>query len=363
MVEAPMAEAAGVRAEAAQVNAPSVVSAPSATPKRLRPVANAPHAVNAPSEAKQVAAREVATAVAHAKIATAVAAAKAEMLKRVKLTAKQPLTSTPHPKPKPRLEPKLATNAWRAKTALRARKAATTRKRRVANVLNAPNEVKAVKAVANAAHAANATKVAANARLAWTKTAIPRSCHSTTPLVVKAKPRKPMTVASVVSAAHATATAVTAVSVATVHRVKTVLQTMATMAKLLSTTALRMTRPHTNTPNKSLVSHDSRVNLASPANRVVSVKNATSALSVATAHHVVPRLKKRSPQQPWRKPLFAKACRPSKRSPCHWHRCKLWPKAAVWNGSIPTQTASLRCKLPLLPNPSQCMCHASVHPW
>ena len=52
------------------------------------------------------------------------------------------------------------------KSAQRDKKAATTPKNRVANVLNAANVVKATQAVANAAHVANATKVAANVHLA-----------------------------------------------------------------------------------------------------------------------------------------------------------------------------------------------------
>ena len=168
------------------------------------------------------------------------------------------------------------------------------------------------------------------------------------------------------SAAHATVTAVTAASVATAHRVKKVLQNTPTTAKLLSTTTLRMTTRQTSKPRKKPARHVSHANRVNHANHVVSVqsaKNATSALTVPTALHVTHRVKKHSQQRQRPKPLHAKACRTSKHSHCLWQRCKPWPKAAVWNGSTPIQTASLPCKPPLQPSQSPCMCHASVHRW
>ena len=184
-----MAEAAVVVAVAVVVTVPSAVSAlkvkvatlkavTSATPKALKPVANAQHAVNVQSAAnamwnnavKAVAARGAAKAVAHAKTATAVDAAKDVMVKRVMVKfvmpkAKPPSTTTHPPKPKPKRAPKHATSAWPAKSAAKTLKAATSHANLAVNVVTVPNVAKA-KAVANAAHAANATKVVVNAHLA-----------------------------------------------------------------------------------------------------------------------------------------------------------------------------------------------------
>ena len=60
----------------------------------------------------------------------------------------------------------------------------------------------------------------------------------------------------------------------------------------------------------------------------------------------------------------ASACRKFSTSACHCQSCKQLHKAVVWNGSIQTQRASLRCKRPLRQSPSPSMCHASVqHLW
>ena len=290
----------------------------------LKPVASAQRAVNVQSAANAMWSNAVkvvaAKAAAHAKTATAVDAAKAAMVKPVMPKAKQPSTTTLHLKPKPKHAPKHATNAWPAKNAAKAPKAATSNANLVlnaANVVTAQNVVKVAKTVANAAHVVSATKAAVNAPLAWTRTATQKSCHSTTQQLLKAKPRKPTrTVASVVSAAHATATAVTAASVATAHRVKKVLQNTPTTATLLSTITQHMT---------------------------------TLQMSKRHKLHLQP------------KPALA--CHAFKRSHCQWPTCKPWPKAAVWNGSTPIQNASPPCKPPSQPSPSPCMCHASVHLW
>jgi hypothetical protein len=271
--------------------------------------------------------------------------------------AKPPSTTTPHLKPKPKHAPKHATNAWPAKSAAKALKAATNSASLAANVVIVQNVVKVAKAVANAAHAASATRVAVNAPHVWTKTATQKSCHSTTQRQLKAKRRKPTrTVASVVSAAHATATAVTAASVATAHRVKKVLQNTPTTAHLLSTTTQHMTTLHTSKRHKkpvNHVSHANRVNHASNAKLVVNAKN------VRHVTHRVMKHRKLHLQQH----LPALACHAFKRSHCQWPTCKPWPKAAVWNGSTPIQNASPLCKPPLQPSQSPCMCHASVHRW
>ena len=162
------------------------------------------------------------------------------------------------------------------------------------------------------------------------------------------------------SAAHATVMAVTAASVATTHRVKKVPQNTPTTAQLLSTTTQHMTTRQTCKPRKRPVNHMSH------ANRVNHVSNASlvvNALTVPTARHVTHRVKTRSQQRQRPKPLHAKACRTSKHSHCPWQRCKLWPKAVVWNGSTPIQTASLPCKQPSQPSQSLCMCHANAHRW
>ena len=374
MAAAPMAEAAVVVAVAVVVTAPSAVSAlkvkvvmiatlkavTSATPRALRPVVNAQRAANVPSAVKALAAK----AAAHAKTETAVDAAKAAMAKPVTPKAKPPSTTTHHLKPKQKHAPKHATNAWPVKSVAKALKVAMSNANlalSAANVVIAQNVVKVAKAVANAAHAASATKVAVNAPLAWTKTATQKPCHSTKLLTQKAKHRKPTrTAASVVSAAHATATAVTAASVATAHHVKKVLQNTPTTAHLLSTITQHMTTLHTSKRHKKHVSHANRVNHASNANLVVSVKNATSALTVHLATHRVKRL---STLHPWRKPQRQLACHAFKASRCHWLKCKPWHKTAVWNGSTPIQNASPPCKLPSQPSPSPCMCHASAHRW
>lgn len=148
----------------------------SATPKALRPVANAQHAASVQSVAsamwnnavKVVAARVVAKAVAHVKTATAVVVAKAAMQKAVMVKfvmpkAKPPSTTTHHLKLKQKLAPKPATNAWPAKSVAKAPKAATSNANLAVNAQSAANAVKVAKAVANAAHAANATTVAVNA--------------------------------------------------------------------------------------------------------------------------------------------------------------------------------------------------------
>jgi hypothetical protein len=153
----------------------------SATPKALRPVANAQHAASVQSVAnamwnnavKAVAARVAVKVALHVKTATAVDAAKAVMVKlvMVKLVmvksvmpkAKPPSTTTPHLKLKQKLAPKPATNAWPAKSVAKAPKAATTNANLAVNVQSAANAVKVAKAVANAAHAASAMMVAVNA--------------------------------------------------------------------------------------------------------------------------------------------------------------------------------------------------------
>jgi hypothetical protein len=286
------------------------------------------------------------------------------MVKFVMPKAKPPSTTTHHLKPKPKHAPKHATNAWPAKSAAKALKAATNSASLAANVVIVQNVVKVAKAVANAAHAASATKVAVNAPHVWTKTATQKSCHSTTQQAWKAKRRKPTrTVASVVSAAHATATAVTAASVATAHHVKKVLQNTPTTAHLLSTTTQHMTTLHTSKRHKkpvNHVSHANRVNHASNANLAASVKNATTALTVHLATH---RMKRHNKLHLQPKPLHALACRAFKRSVCLWQTCKPWPKVAVWNGSTPIQNASQRFKPPSQPSQSPCMCHASAHRW
>jgi hypothetical protein len=325
-------------------SAETVLKVKVATPKALRHVASAQHVVNVVIAMWNNAAKVA----AHAKTATAVAVVNHAMPK-----AKPLSTTTPHLKPKPKPAPKRATNAWPAKSVAKAAMAANN-----ANLaLSAANVVK-VKTVANAAHVASATKVAVNAPHVWTKTATQKSCHSTTQQRLKAKHRNSTrTVASVVSAAHVTAMAVTAASVATVHRVKKVPQNTPTTAHLLSTTMQRMTTLHTSKRLKrpaSHVSHANRVNHASNANLAVIVKN---------ARHVTHLVKMRSTQHQRRKPLPALACHAFKRSHCLWPTCKLWPKAAVWNGSTPIQNASPPCKPLLQPSPSPCMCHASAHRW
>lgn len=169
------------------VTAPSAVSALKvkvatpkavtiATPKALRPVANAQHAASVQSVAnamwnnavKAVAARVAVKVALHVKTATAVDAAKAVMVKRVMVKsvmpkAKQPSTTTLHLKLKQKLAPKPATNAWPAKSVAKAPKAATTNANLAVNVQSAANAVKVAKAVANAAHAASAMMVAVNA--------------------------------------------------------------------------------------------------------------------------------------------------------------------------------------------------------
>jgi hypothetical protein len=353
-----MAEAAVVVAVAVVETVPSAVSAQkvkvatlkavtSATPKALKPVANAQRAVNVPSAVKVVAARVA----AHAKTATAVDAAKAAMVKPVMLKARPPSTTTLHQKLKPKHAPKHATNAWHAKSVAKAPKAATSNANLAVNAQSAANAVKVAKAVANVAHAASATKAAVNAPLAWTRTATQKSCHWTTQQLLKAKHRKPTrTVASVVSAAHATVTAVTAASVAIAHRVKKAPQSTPTTAHLLSMTMLHTSKPHKKPA--SHVSHAKRVNHVSNANLVVSVKN------VRHVMHSVMKHRKLHLQ-----PLPALACHAFKRSHCQWQTCKPWPKAAVWNGSTPIQNASPPCKPRSQLNPSLCMYLASAHRW
>jgi hypothetical protein len=137
-------------------------------------VASAQHAVNVQSVAsamwnnavKAVAARVAAKAVAHVKTATAVDAAKAVMVKFVMPKAKPPSTTTHHQKPRPKLAPKPATNAWPAKNAAKTPKATTSHANLALSAVIVQNVVKSAKAVANAAHAANATTVAVNAPLA-----------------------------------------------------------------------------------------------------------------------------------------------------------------------------------------------------
>ena len=168
------------------------------------------------------------------------------------------------------------------------------------------------------------------------------------------------------SAAHATVMAVTAASVATAHRVKKVLQNTPTTAQLLSTATQRMTTRQTSKARKRPVnhmSHANRVNRVSNASLAANVQSAKNATSVPTARRVTHPVKKHNQQRQRPKPLHAKACRTSKRSHCLWQRCKPWPKAAVWNGSTPIQTASPPCKQPSQPSQSPCMCHASVHRW
>ncbi len=114
--------------------------------------------------------------------------------------------------------------------------------------------------------------------------------------------------------------AVTAASVATVHRVKKVLLITPTTAHLLSTTTQHMTLLPTSKPRKKHVSHANRVNHASNANLVPSVKSAL---------HVTHRVMKRSTRH---KPLHTLACHAFKHSHCLWPTCKPWHKAAVWNG-------------------------------
>jgi hypothetical protein len=173
-----MAEAAVVVAVAVVVTVPSAVSALKvkvatlkavmiATPKALRPVASAQRAASVPSAVKVV----VAKAAAHAKTATAVDAAKAAMVNPVMAMfvmpkAKPPSTTTHHQKPKPKHAPKHATNAWPAKSAAIATKAATSHASLAVSVQNAVSVVKVTEVVVNAAHAANATKAAVNAPLA-----------------------------------------------------------------------------------------------------------------------------------------------------------------------------------------------------
>ena len=344
MAATPMVEVAAVVAVAEVVTAPNAAivqnavpkaamqrAATSATPKALRPVANARHA---------------AKVAVHAKTATAAAVVNHAMPK-----AKPPSTTTPHRKPKPKPALKRATNAWPAKSVARAVILANN-----ANLaVSAQNVVKVAKGVVNAAHVVNATKVAVNGPHVWTRTATQKSCPSTTQQPLKAKYRKPTrTVASVVSAAHATATAVTAASVATAHRVKKVPQNTSTTANLLSTTMQRMTTLHTSKSHKKHVSHANRVNHASNANLAVSVKS---------AHHVTHRVMRHHKLHLQPKRLPAPECHAFKRSHCLWPTCKPWPKAVVWNGSTPTQNASPPCKPLLQPSPNPCMCHASVHLW
>jgi hypothetical protein len=137
------------------VIAPSAVSVlkvkavTSATPRVLRPVASDQRAANVPNAVKAVA-----KVAAHVKTATAVDAAKVAMSK-----ANPPSTTTRHLKLKRRHAPKHATNAWPAKSAVKAPKAATSHAKHAVNVAKA-------KAVANAAHAVNATKAVVNAPLA-----------------------------------------------------------------------------------------------------------------------------------------------------------------------------------------------------
>ena len=161
MAAAPMAEAAVVVAVAVVVIVPKAVT--SATPKALKPVANAQRAANVVIAMWNNAVKGVAAkAAAHAKTATAVDAAKAAMVNHVTPKAKPPSTTTPHLKPKPKHALKRATNAWPAKSVATTPKAATNNAN---NALSVVSVVK-VKTVANAAHAASATKVAVNAPLA-----------------------------------------------------------------------------------------------------------------------------------------------------------------------------------------------------
>jgi hypothetical protein len=114
---------------------------------------------------------------------------------------------------------------------------------------------------------------------------------------------------------------VTAASVATVHRVKKVPQSTPTKAHLLSTTTQHMTTLQTSKPHKKPASHAKRVNHASNANLVLSVKSARH-----VTHPVMKRRKLHLQPPP------ALACHAFKRSHCQWPTCKLWHKAAVWNG-------------------------------
>ena len=157
----------------------------------------------------------------------------------------------------------------------------------------------------------------------------------------KAKQPKPMrTVASVASAVHAIATAVTAASAASVHRVKKVRQTTPTTALLVNTKRSKKRKSHAHLGNLA-----------------VNAKNATNALTVRLDTRRVKMQRQRQ------KVLHALACHVFNLSPCPWTTCKPWPKAAVWNGSTPTQNVSLRYKPPSPRSPSPCMCHVSVPRW
>jgi len=269
-----------------------------------------------------------AKAVAPAKSATAVAV-RGGMQKVAMPKAKRPSITTPRLKPKPKHAPKHATNAWPAKSAATPQKAATTHANLAANALSVENAAKA-KAVVNAAHAASATKVAANARLAWMRTAIQKLCRLTTRQVLTAKRHKrTRTVANVVSAARVIVTAVTVASVVTVRRVKKVQQNTPATVKLLSTTTPRLTIPATSQHLKRVVSH---ARLANPVNLVSHEVSVKSAVNAKIAPHVTRPAKKRLKLRPPRQPLLVLACRPCKHSRCPSLTCKRWPKAVVWNG-------------------------------
>lgn len=125
-----MAEAAEAVVVAVQVIAPNAA-------QKTANAQNVPHAESALSVVTAM--ERTVKAEAHAKTVTA-----SVVVNPATLKGKPRLTTTPHPKPKPKHALKRVTNAWRAK--------------------NAGSQPKAVKAVANVAHAASATKVAVNAR-------------------------------------------------------------------------------------------------------------------------------------------------------------------------------------------------------
>jgi hypothetical protein len=313
---------------------------------------------------KVVVARVVVTVVAHVKIATAVVVVKAKMVATPK--AKQPSTTTPHLKPKPKRAQKHATNVWHVKSVASAPRVATptpavSNANHVVSAQNAVSVARA-KAVASAHLAANVTKVKAvvNAHPVWTKMATQKHCHSTTHLWLTAKHLKPMrTVASVVSAAHVTVTAVTAANAAiapTVHLTKKVRLTSHPTKVQTRVKNKIANKLHSTAPLKKVA-----VNLANVAN----VQSALSAQNEQSAPHVMHHLPARKcvKNHQWRKRLSVKACRRSKALVCLWATCKPWHKAVVWNGLTPIQNASLRCKLPLLLSLSPCMCHANAHRW
>jgi hypothetical protein len=141
-----------------------------ATPKALKHVANAQHAASVQSVESATWSNAVkvvaAKAVAHAKNAIAVAVVKVAMQKAVTPRVKQPSTTTHLLKPKQKHAPKHATNAWPAKSAAKAPKAATSNASLAVNAQSAANVMRVAKAVANAVHAANVMRVAVNAPLA-----------------------------------------------------------------------------------------------------------------------------------------------------------------------------------------------------